>query len=244
MTTSITAAIISRTEHISSLTLRSVQFCDEIIVVVDTKEIKKPTRTGRINYFYRALDADFSAQRNYAISKASSEWILFVDSDEHVGTELALEIQEAIKHKRINGYFLPRIDVVFHDELKHGETGKTKLLRLARKDSGQFARSVHEKWLVTGATGELKSPLYHAKDRFVSEFINRIGEYGPVDAEELNSEHKPFSLFRLFAFPKAKFILNYIFRLGILDGTPGFFLAYLLAVQSLSVRIFQWTKIK
>lgn len=243
MNSSITAAIISRTGTIPALTLASMRFCDEILVIVDTNEIKKPVSVGKVNYYYRQLKGDFASQRNYAISKAKSEWILFVDTDEYVSSDLAIEIQEAIKSKKINGYFLPRRDVVFHDVLKHGETGKIRLLRLARKDSGRFVRPVHEKWIINGTIGELRSPIYHTKDHFVSEFIARIGEYGPIDAIELTAENKPFSFFRLFVFPKAKFFQNYIFRLGFLDGLPGFFLAYLLAVQSLSSRIFQWTKI-
>ena len=60
----------------------------------------------------------------------------------------------------------------------------------------------------------------------------------------LTIEGKPFSWFRLLFYPLAKFKLNYIFKAGFLDGTAGLFLAYLLAVQSLSVRVFQWQQRK
>ena len=40
--------------------------------------------------------------------------------------------------------------------------------------------------------------------------------------------------------PLAKFIFNYKMKLGFLDGCLGLFQAYLMSVQSLSVRVFQW----
>jgi hypothetical protein len=64
--------------------------------------------------------------------------------------------------------------------------------------------------------------------------------YAGIDAQVLGKEGKPFSWFRLFIYPSAKFIANYFFKGGVLDGLPGLFLAYLMAVQSLTVRVFQW----
>lgn len=245
---SLTVAVISKSKEISKWTLQSISFADEIIIVVDSpsrhcEEVhRRGNLTPPVKYYFRPLKGDFSAQRNFAISKAESDWILFVDDDEYVSTELAAEIKEHIKTKSVIGYFIPRKDVVFHDVLNHGETGKIKILRLAQKNAGKFSRSVHEKWNTSGLVKDLHSPLYHIKDHFVSEFMSRMAMYGPADAKELEMENKPFSYFRFFVYPKAKFIQNYYFRLGILDGTPGLFLAYLLAIQSLSVRIFQWTK--
>lgn len=238
----ITAAVISKSQTIPQQTLDSLSFVNEIIVVVDSDRIIQPITKDGVKYYFRPLCGDFADQRNFALSKASCQWVLFVDSDEYVSGELADEILQRTKMKTIKGYYIPRIDVVFHDALKHGETGNIKILRLAQRQAGRFARSVHERWIVSGVISDIESPLYHIKDHFVSEFSNRIALYGPSDAVELEHEHKPFSLFRLLVYPPAKFIQNYFIRLGIFDGTPGLFLAYLLAVQSLSVRIFQWTK--
>jgi hypothetical protein len=140
------------------------------------------------------------------------------------------------------GFMIQRQDVCFHQTLLHGETGKTKLLRLAKKTSGKFIRPVHETWQIDGEVGELSSPLYHIKDSFVSDFIGRMIQYSNIDADILTKENKPFTYWRLFLNPKAKFIQNYIFRLGFLDGFAGLFSAYLMSVQSLTVRVFQWTK--
>lgn len=238
----ITAIVLSKSGIVPQKTLDSIAFADEIFVIVDSDSKEKPSIKSGIKYFNRPLAGDFSGQRNYAISKAHTKWILFIDDDEYVSSELALEIKARIRSGTVKGYYIPRRDVVFHDELKHGETGDLKILRLAQKGAGEFCRTVHEKWEINGLIADLESPLYHIKDNFVSEFSSRIALYGPKDALALESENKPFSFFRLLFYPKAKFFQNYFIRLGFLDGLPGLFLAYLLAVQSLSVRVFQWTK--
>ena len=237
----LTVAIITKSEEINKLVLQSVNFADEIVVVVDQKE-KKSKSKGKLRFYYHPLDNNFAEQRNFALQKANNDWVLFIDDDEYVSTELSREIKLLDTNKEIQGFMIPRIDVCFHQPLLHGETGNTKLLRLAKKSSGKFERSVHESWKVKGGVGELTSPLFHNKDNFISGFIDRMIQYSEIDSNILTKENKPFTLWRIFINPKGKFIQNYILKAGFLDGTVGLFQAFLMSVQSLTVRVFQWTK--
>lgn len=239
---SLSIVVISKSADLDKLFLERLEFADEILIVSDSPFTNKPS-SGKYKYYHHPLNNDFASQRNFALSKVSSKWVFFVDTDEVISKQLALEIIEVIRDKssQFNGYFVKRIDTVFNGLILHGETGKTRILRLAKKDSGKFSRSVHEHWSVSGRVGELMNPLFHNKDRFISEFLDRISLYGPIDAINLTKEGKPFSIFRLLTYPKAKFIQNYCFRKGFLDGYVGLFQAYFMAIQSLSVRVFQWT---
>ena len=237
----ITTAIISKSESIDQQILDSIHFSDEIIIVVDSP-VKKSNLGKQTKIFFRPMANDFSSQRNFAISKAKNDWVLFIDADEYVSTELAREIQLIKETNKISGYLIRRIDVCFHQRLLHGETGHTQLLRLAKIDAGNFTRPVHETWQVKGEVGELSSPLYHIKDNFVSEFVGRMAYYAEIDASQLLKENKPFTFWRLILNPKGKFLQNYFMRRGFLDGTIGLIYAYLMSVQSLTVRIFQWTQ--
>jgi glycosyltransferase involved in cell wall biosynthesis len=237
---SLTIAILSKDYNLEKQFLERANFADEIIIIC-SDQVLKDRITGKVKIFYRSLNNDFASQRNFALSKAKSDWVLFIDTDEIISNQLASEITEAIKSSKFSGYLLRRLDTCDHQVVLHGETGNIKILRLAKTKSGKFNRSVHEQWQIKGKIGELQNPLFHTKDKFISEFLSRIGLYGPIDAINLNKENKPFNFFRLLAYPKAKFILNYFFKLGFLDGLVGLFQAYLLGVQSLSVRVFQWT---
>ena len=237
----ITVAIISKSEKINKSVLDSVNFASEIIIVVDSP-VKKSKTIGKTHFYYRPLNDDFASQRNFALKRAKNDWVFFIDDDEYVGTELAREIQSLTSKTKYSGFMIKRVDACFHQPFLYGETGNTRLLRLAKRKLGNFTRPVHENWKIKGMVGELFSPLYHVKDNFISEFINRMIHYASIDAHILTKENKPFTFWRLILNPKGKFIQNYIFKLGFLDGTIGLFLAYLMSVQSLTVRIFQWTK--
>lgn len=219
---SLSIIVITNKAKLSDIFLQHLKFGDELII--DNSK----TLNG------------FADKRNKAQSNAKGDWVLFVDDDEIVSRGLAKEIIESIKTNIYSGYFIKRIDTVFNKELKYGETGKVKIVRLAEKKSGKFVRSVHETWNINGQLGILKNHLYHIKDSFVSEFIGRVCFYGPLDANSLNKEGKKFSYFKLFVYPLAKFLNNYFVKLGFLDGLSGLFLAYFMSVQSLSVRVFQW----
>ena len=237
----VSTIIISKSETINKLVLESVSFSEEIIIIVDSI-VKKPKKVGKTRIFYRPLNNDFAAQRNFGLSKAKNNWVLFVDDDEYVGTELSREIQLLPEDAKKSGFRIKRIDICFHQPLLHGETGNTMILRLAKRSSGSFTRSVHETWIVKGQVGELGSPLYHIKDSFISGFIGRMEQYSSIDSDILTKENKPFTFWRLILNPKGKFLQNYFSRQGFLDGTVGLFSAYLMSVQSLTVRVFQWTK--
>lgn len=205
-------------------TLASVSFADEVVLIPD-----------------RSV-TDFSFTRNSGLSKAKKDWVLMVDDDEVVSQELAKEIIEATKSNEYSGYYLRRLDKYHGIVLHHGETGNTKIIRLGKKSAGNFSRPVHEIWKINGSVGVLKNPLIHERGELVAPFVDRMIKYSPIDAKELTKEGKPYSLFRLILNPKGKFVLNYFIKLGFLDGYLGLFQAYLMSLQSLTVRIFQWQK--
>jgi glycosyltransferase involved in cell wall biosynthesis len=236
------SAIIITDKKVSEIgaTLQSVVFANEVLVIVDQEKPDKTSEIPGARVYYRPLTSDFAAQRNFGLAKAGGDWVLFIDDDEIVTTELADEIKKATGTDRFDAYYLPRRDIIAGKMLKHGETGNMKITRLAKKSVGKFVRPVHEVWEIKGRVGELKNPLLHYRENYISAFIDRIALYGPLDARALKKEGKPFAIWRMILYPKAKFLLNYFLKLGFLDGYLGFFQAYLMSIQSLSIRVFQW----
>lgn len=214
--------------------LNSLRFCDEIIVFDDfstdsTRQIARRF-TKKI---YRHHLKNFAKQRNKALSHATSDWVLFLDSDEVVTKPLAKEILEAIK-KPYQGFFLRRQDLFLGHQFRFGETANVRLLRLAKKNAGIWRDPVHEYWNVAGPTKNLKNPLLHNRDLTISQFIDRLNFY-----TDLASKSAHFNFLDLLK-PPLKFLYNYIFLLGFLDGFPGLTMAYLMSLHSLSVRIKAW----
>lgn len=234
----VSAVVLSHNDEQSiGKTLESLIFCDETVVVDDdsTDKTRDIAQKMGANVWRRSLNDDFAAQRNVGLSKTKGEWVLFVDSDEVVSKELAIEIQIATR-RDIVGYYLKRNDYMWGRELKHGETANVKLLRLAKKDSGKWERPVHETWNVKGELGELRHSLLHYPHPNVAQFIAEINRYSTLNANYFYTKGVRTNILQIVAFPAAKFFVNYLWRLGFLDGTPGALSAILMSFHSFLTR--------
>jgi len=221
-------------ESTLSRCLESLSWCDEIVVVDDgsTDSTKDIAKKFHAIIFERSLQNDFAAQRNFGLSKAKGDWILFIDSDEVVTKKLAQEILETIRQTKASGFFVKRTDIFFGTQLQFGETANVRLLRLAKKNLGIWKRSVHEIWNVTGEIEYLNHPLFHYPHQTLREFIDDINRYSTLHAQEFYKEGKRVSTWEILCFPVGKFIQNYILRQGFRDGTPGAIMAIMMSFHS------------
>lgn len=238
--------------------LRSISFCNEIIVVDDystdnTKneilKIKNQNDKLNIKIFEKHLNNDFAAQRNFGLSKASNDWVLFVDADEEVSEELKKEIIGLVPPKAgdINAYYLRRRDYFWNQELKYGEIKKVRdqgIVRLVKKNSGTWMGSVHEVFHSAKNIGQLECFLNHYPHPTLKEFINDVNYYSDIRAEELFNRGTKTNILEIIFFPFCKFIYNYFFNLGFLDGPAGFTYAFMMSFHSFLVRakLYQLTR--
>lgn len=245
----ITAVILTKNEEDNIVDcLDTVMFCDQIIVIDDfsddkTAEIVKSKQKEhpKLELFKRKLDGNFSAQRNYGIQKSSNDWILFVDADERIPKELASEIKENITPStKYGGFLLRRTDFMWGKELKHGDVGNAKLLRLFNRKKGQLKGTVHEKWVTDSEVGLLVSPILHYPHQSISEFLREINFYTDLRAKELYDQGKKSGFISIILYTKGKFFMDYFIKLGILDGVPGIVHATLMSFHSFLVRGKLW----
>jgi len=224
--------------------LKGLDFCQEIIIVDDystdsTLEIAK--RYGAKIYLKR-LNGDFSASRNFGLNKAKCEWVLFVDADERVTKDLALEIKDkiAVSHKlNIAGFRIKRDDFMWGKKLRFGETAKLSFLRLAKKDSGVWKRKVHEYWDVGGRVSILENHIIHYPHQTLAEFIKDVDFMSTLHADAKKIEGESSNLLKIVLYPLLKFIRNWVLLGGFMDGTEGFLVASLMSLHS----FLAWSKL-
>lgn len=244
----ITVIILTKNEEQNiEKRIQSVKWCDEIIVVDDNSSDKtiEIAKTCKTTIYQRSLNNNFSAQRNFGLSKAKNEWVLFIDSDEIVSDALAYEISNAVQLKDqdlgpFNGFYIKRLDFMWGKELKYGETGSIKLLRLAKKDAGVWVGMVHEKWKIDGPVGKLINPLKHFPHKNITKFLEEINFYTDIRSKELKSKNIQVFFWSIFLYPFGKFLVNYIFKKGFMDGAQGLVLAIIMSFHSFLVRGKLW----
>ncbi len=240
MKPTLTVVILTRLANsVLSRHLNILGIADEVIIVSD-QEPKKFNLPKKVKIFHHPLGNNFASQRNFALSKVETDWILFIDDDEFLTKSLISEIRDALNFKGVVGFRLRRIDSFYDQPLRFGESGKTNLLRLAKANAGSWKRRVHETWQVKGKVIDLLNPIDHRRSDLTSGFIQRMAFYSPIDSLSLNQEGKKFSYYRLLFYPLGKLVRNYFLFFGFLDGLLGLFHVYLMMIQSFTVRIYQW----
>ncbi len=205
--------------------LDALQFADEVIVVDSGSHDRTPeiARKAGARVFTRLLD-NFAAQRNYAMSLAEGEWVLFVDADERVTLELRVQIEKTVRDpEAADGYELFRVNHIFGGPMKYGASGSDSPLRLARKSKAHWEGLVHEKLVVEGKTGRLERELQHVTYQTLDEYFSKFNLFTSLDAREMLRKGEPLpSIFKMVLRPLAEFFYYYVLRQGFRDGRRGF----------------------
>jgi glycosyltransferase involved in cell wall biosynthesis len=168
----------------------------------------------------------FAPQKNSALAKAGSEWVLSLDADEEVSPELARSIaavKAATGSYAFDGYEVARRNLYLKRWLKRAGYYPDPKLRLVRRGMGQFTlRAVHEDMVTAGRVGRLSGDLVHHAYPTLESFIEHSNRYSSLAAEMVVAEGAPsWSALNILARPVVRFIYNYIFRGGFLDGREG-----------------------
>lgn len=235
----ISAIILSKNEEKNiERCLNSVKdFSDEILLLDEfsqdnTVEIAKKFGAKIIK---NRNSEDFSFARNKGSKNAKNKWVFYIDADEElVGSLPDLEKAE---QDDIFAFKIKRKDFLWGREIEHGENGKWNEIRLLNKNSGMWRGKIHEVFVTKKEAAFLKFCfLRHYPHQTVSEFLSEINKYSDIRAKELNNLKVKSTVFDIAFYPLAKFLYDYIFLFGFLDGVHGFVIASLMSFYSFLVR--------
>ncbi|MEK7498057.1 MAG: glycosyltransferase family 2 protein [Patescibacteria group bacterium] len=238
---SISAVVLTKnSEKTLDPCLKSISFANEIVVVDDFSQDKtiEIAKKHKAKIYKRKLNGDFAGQRNFALQHTHEQWVLFLDSDEEfIGGKPDLSDD-------YSGYYINRKDIFLDMEIKHGEAGRVKLIRIARKDAGKWKRKVHEYWDIGGKIGTLKNKILHNSHPIVKDFISKVNFYAIIHASENQKEGKRSNLLKILFFPLFKFLDSFLIKGGFFDGIHGFVYAAIMSFHSFLVWSVIWIKQK
>ena len=192
----------------------------------------------------------YAAQKNSAIDKATGDWILSLDADEEVDTELLHELlgdrkpvsdsatagyqwcltlggRGAGRQGAGDGFFIPRKNYFMGRWIKHGGFWPDPKLRLFRRQGGKFEdRAVHEDAHIEGRTKVIPGgALIHHSYPTLSDYIEHMNRYSSLGAQMAVAKGRVgFRVLDIVVRPWLTFFYNYFLRLGFLDGREGLLL--------------------
>jgi len=212
--------------------LESVKdFADEIIFIdnTSTDETVKIAKKYTDKIFIRENNPMLNVNKNFGFSKVTNEWILSLDADESVTSELIDEIRHLKVEEAVSGYYIPRRNIIFGKWIRHTGWYPDYQLRLFRRDSGKFAeKHVHEMISIDGATEKLTNPMEHLNYENISQFLNKmIKTYTVSEADNLRNQGYKYNSLDLIKMPLSEFIKRYFAEGGYKDGMHGLVLSLL-----------------
>jgi glycosyltransferase involved in cell wall biosynthesis len=204
--------------------LASVAWADELIVVDsgstdDTVAIAR-RHTDRV--IVREWPG-YVAQKNYAASIASHDWILSLDADERATPALAAEIQALLAGTPAHpGYRIPRVTWHLGRWIRTTDWYPDYQLRLYdRRMAAWTGRHVHESVTARGPVGRLRGELEHFAYRNISDHLETIDRYTTLAARQMHEDGRRAGILQVGGHPPLAFLRNYIAHGGIRDGVPG-----------------------
>lgn len=209
--------------------LASVAWCEEI-VVVDSESADR-TREIAEAAGARVLVQPFLGhveQKNFALDRATHDWVLSVDADERVTPELRASIEAALAEdgERFDGYRMTRHTFYLGRWIDHSGWYPEWHVRLWRRSKARWSGvNPHDHVHPEGPVGTLRGDLQHFSYRSVEAHLRQVNSFTTIQAREKRARGERPSLAKLLFNPAGRFLRMYVWRRGFLDGFPGLALA-------------------
>jgi glycosyltransferase involved in cell wall biosynthesis len=213
-------------------TLASVAWADEI-VIVDSGSTDATCAIAQSHgaRFVTEPWRGFAAQKNFALSLCTSDWVLSLDADEAVSPELAASIQRVIAAAPSQTAFaLRRRNHFLGRWIRHGGYYPDPKLRLFPRGQGTFQETpVHETAVFAGKVETLDGDLLHDAYPTLTSYLDHMQRYSTLGAaiavQRGRTGRGMLSFLNgVLLNPAATFFYNYILRAGFLDGREGLLL--------------------
>ncbi len=228
--------------------LESVKWANECIVV----DMKSSDNTVEIAEKFGAKvfahpDVGYvEPARNFAVSKATSDWVLVLDADEEVPETLHTYIQQKIldQQPEFVAVALPRKNMIFSRWMQHTGWWPDYQIRLFKKGAVTWSEKIHKQPEVQGDVTELPAKeelaILHHHYTSVEQFIGRLNNYTAFQANsEAESTVTAESLINRFS---SQLFSRLFVQDGLKDGLHGLSTSFLQAMYELTVEMKKWEK--
>lgn len=227
--------------------IKSVKWADEILVCdmhSEDKTLEIAKNLGAKIVFHKKLNYVEPA-RNFAISKASNNWILIIDPDEEIPQTLGSRlIQIASKMKEVDYVRIPRKNMIFNQFMKASMWWPDYNIRFFKKGKVKWSNNIHRPPKVTGAGLDLPAEeelaIIHHNYQTISQFISRMNRYTDVEVDQLIKNNYKFKWTDLIQKPLSEFLSRFFASYGYQDGLHGLALSLLQAFSFLIVYLKVW----
>lgn len=210
---------------------------DEIIICdmySDDKTIEVAKKFGAKIYKHKRTDFVEPA-RNFAISKATGDWVFVLDADEELPQSLVKKLKDISEEDKIDYVLIPRKNIIFGKWIKHSRWWPDFIVRFFKKGKVSWSSKIHSVPLTKGEkfrlSAEEENAIIHYNYNSITQYLERLIRYSQIQAKQLLDDGYKFDWRDLIKKSTGEFLSRFFAGEGYKDGVHGLVLALL---QSLS----------
>jgi glycosyltransferase involved in cell wall biosynthesis len=200
---------------------------DEIIVVdsYSTDATGEICKEKGVNFIQHPFEGHIE-QKNYALSCATSDYVLSLDADEALSETLVQSIQAAKKNWHVDGYWVNRLTNYCGKWIQHCGWYPDRKIRMWDRRKGRWG-GVNPHDHVVMATNSrmhhLRGDLLHFSYPTIRNHISQINSFSDIAAREAFERGRQSNLvLDICLNPLLTFFKKYLLKRGVLDGYEGF----------------------
>ena len=216
---------------------------DEIIVVdsFSTDKTREICAARNVRFAENKWPG-YALQKNFAQALASHDFILSLDADEALSEELSASILKTKNAGRPGLYSFNRLTNYCGKWIRHGGWYPDVKIRLYDRRQCEWAGTIHEKLKFPSnqKVEQLQGDCMHYTFYTISDHLLQVDKFTTLMAEEAFHQNKNAAWFQLLFSPLLKFLRDYFFRAGFLDGFEG----YLISRISAHATFLKYAKLK
>jgi len=224
---SLTVIILTKNEsrHIAQC-LQSAEGADELLIIDDYSDddTKILAEKAGARVISNKL-VDFSEQRNFALARASGDWVFYLDADERLSRELMASIRRHMAQSPDCAGSAIRRNYAFGQRHRFGPLKPDRVIRLFDKTSVHWEGRIHERPVFRGEVktlGFLSHLTYHSWGQYLEKQYRYAGAW----ADEAAAKGKKGTPLRAVFRATAGFFKMFILNLGILGGPASWALCW------------------
>ncbi len=225
--------------------LRSLAFCDEIVVIDSgsTDGTQAIVERAGARLITRPF-VSWNDQKDFGRSQARSPWVLNIDADEVVDAELAAEITALAERgapPAIAAYRFRFKNFLRDAWIRSCGFYPDPHVRLVRRDRCRWDTAhVHDKIGVDGAVGDLRGHVEHHSFESIADYLEKSNIYAEAFARDAIARGRTSGVGAILTHTLARFVRSYFIHRGVLDGALGLTMAGLQAAGTFQKYVRLW----
>ncbi len=217
--------------------IRSVNgLADEVIVVDSFSEDATIDICRKLGAkVFQHPFSGYREQKNFAVTKASFDYVLSLDADESLSKELYRILFSIKSNLDCDGYIFNRRNNYCGQWINHSNWYPDKKLRLFNRHKGSWGGiNPHDRWIMAPGTNtkRVKADIQHWVINSYEEHLTKVNRFSSIAAAEYFRLGKKTSVASMALHGTWRFFKAYFLRLGFLDGFNGFVISSLSAYTS------------